>query len=588
LASGHDLKTAMTKRKEPLLKLIQGIRAVPSAGVMLALALTAPAPAQTTQTLIGPHLAAASNFGHGWQPDIYREALALPVRDFRDIIYWNQVERREGEYLFDDLTTSYPARLAQDGAVMSLTVNWGNDLYDDGATPHSDAGRAALGRFVLAALEAYPAITAVEIGNEFNGKGFVRGPIEEMGTGERAVYYARLLAAVDDALEAAGNQTPILGGAAHSIPGGYLWPLFEAGGGDHLDALVLHPYSTPVEQLQRQIAVLRMGGGVGDVPLQITEFGSKDPGTAAEDFLKMYCAMALSGVERAAWYPLNDRGDGYVPLVDPVTGPTRAGRAYALIQEYLSGLPVVDASPDPFTYACQFGSGALVVWGEPRSFTLPGQDIQILDAVGDPVARDGLRLSMEQPLLILSGAVLELGDEGVLGPHGLLADSYHQFGYPAPGAHRAPGDPFRRFARRNGERLVLGTRPGQEAAGTIWTPYRGNRFLLPVRLSADAMVIGGNAEAPVEIVHRYRPEQDEVLTAESRWAVGRRSTDGVVLVVEHNGTPLVEAVVTTQQLISIADLTLKAGDFLDFILRPGVEASGDVASYRIILRSDTD
>ena len=560
-------------------------RAPRLASLSCALGLSAAVAQDAEPPARGPDLAAASNFGHGWSEATFDAAVELPVLDFRDTIDWPAVEERPGDHAFDEPTTSYPAWIEAVGGRMSLTVNWGNPLYDDGDTPHTPGAREAFAAFVAAALDAHPAIEAVEVGNEFNGDNFVRGAILEAPRAERAAHHFRLLRDVHEAVKARHPDVAVLGGAAHSIPGGYLWPLLELGAADYMDALVLHPYTTPPEQLARQIGVLRREPSARALALQVTEFGEQDPEAAPGYLLRMYCAMALSGVERAAWYPLNDRGDGHVPLIDPATGaPTGAGLAFALAEQRLAGRPVEDASPDPFTYACRFGEGALLVWGEPRGLAVPA-GVEALDATGRPLDAAAPSLSMEAPILLLSEGRLEWGAEVALEPQPIVADSFHQFAYPEPGETFAASDPFQRFARRGEEEIALGTMPGQEAPGTLWTPYLGTRHLRPARLSADALVPGGGGDRPpVEIVHRYVADRDRALAVDAHWTLGERSRDGVEVAVRLEGETLDAATVAEEHRTSLPRVEMREGDALEFVVGPGGDAKGDVTGYRIVLR----
>lgn len=540
--------------------------------------------ARGTTTAFAPALAAASSFGQGWDEATFHQALDLPVRDFRDTLRWTAVEREPETYRFDRGVTAYPLRIASAGGRMSLTINWGNPLHDGGDTPYTPEGRAALGSFVAAALDANPAIRAVEVGNEFNGDNFVSGPVLEDGREARAAHHLGLLRAVHDAVKRHDPEIAVIGGAAHSIPLGYIWPLLEMGAAEHMDALALHPYSTPPEQLARQIAVLRRAPGASELPIQVTEFGWKDPGTAPGYLMRMMCAMALSGVERAAWYPLSTQGDERVPLIDPATGgATSAGRAFAFARERLARRPAEDASPDPFTYACKSGVRRMLIWGEPRDVTVDA-GVRAFSPEGELLDPAALRLSPERPILLEADKPLALGGIVRLGPTSLVADSYHQFAYPEEGDGYPAADPFHRFARRGDREIPLGTMPGQEAAGTPWTPYLGNRFLRPARLTASSLVPGGGRNDPVEIVHRWTADRSRAIAVSARWAPGSRSRDGIEVAVLHDGVTLYEAEGPGPHVVALPRVEVARGDRLEFVVGPGDDAKGDVTDYRITLR----
>ncbi|MDS9468920.1 hypothetical protein RGQ15_15240 [Paracoccus sp. MBLB3053] len=514
-----------------------------------------------------------------------RRAIDLGVTDFRDIIYWSKVESESESYSFDKLTTIYPEEIAASGGRMSLTLNWGNELHDAGETPFTPEGRAAFARFAEAALDAHPAISAVEVGNEFNGQNFVTGPVKDVSREERASQHFELLKAVYLRVKASHPKVAVLGGAAHSIPGGYIWPLLDLGGADYMDALVLHPYTTPPEQLARQIAVLRRHPQASDLPLQVTEFGEKGRAEAPSFLMRMYCAMALSGVERAAWYPLHDRGDGLEPLIDTHSGrPTDTGRVFARVQKMMAGRPVRDVSPDPFTIACLFGEDTLVIWGARRAVWI-ADGIEATNALGVTLDKVLLELSESDPIILTADERIVLGEDVKLEPTGILADSYHQFSYPTEDETFASADPFQRFARHKDRRVPLRTMPGQEAQGTPWTPYLGNRHYRPARLLADSLVPGGSDTNPVEIVHRYVADTKRVVALEASWNPSERSQDGVEITVLLNGKVLEhKSSVRDRYSVALPEIPMWRGARLDIVVGPGGNSSGDVTEYRIVLR----
>ncbi|MDE3078654.1 MAG: hypothetical protein KGI94_01315, partial [Paracoccaceae bacterium] len=419
----------------------------------LVLSLLAALPVQGL-TLTGPVLGVATNFGQHWQPAMLAAARQLPARNFRDEVYWTDVERN-GVFSFGRMETRFPEMIATEGATMSLLVNNGNPGYDEGHTPHSADAIAAFARFAAKTVQRFPAITSVEVGNEFNSQDFVSGPVKADGLTARAMDDLRLLTAVHDAVKAVAPKVRILGGGVHSIPVGFLAPMFAAGAAQKMDALAIHTYTTPAEQLVRQIAVLRQLPGMADMPIDVTEFGEEKAAKAPGHLLRNYCQMALSGVERAIWYDLSPRGDGMTPLIDEAGQVTPVGQTYRMISGLMEGRPVQDVAPDPFTYACRFGQGALVIWGAPRAVRLATPGLRVLDDTGAPLAPAGLKLSEADPLVITGPGPISLGRDVILGPQSVLADTFDQYAY--PGIPGQPQDPFDRYALMDGERLPLET-----------------------------------------------------------------------------------------------------------------------------------
>lgn len=529
-----------------------------------------------------PALAAASNFGQGWAPRLLEASRAIPVTDFRDAVYWSRVEKRPGQFRFQGARSLFPEAIERNDASLSLTVNWGNKLYDDGLTPYTPEGTAAFGAYAAEAAARFGNVTAIEVGNEFNGDNYLKGPVKD-ATGEARVdAYLALLEATYDAVKERRPETDVLGGATHSLPVGYLWSMLDKGAADHMDALAVHPYTTPPEQLARQVAVLRRHEAARDLPLQITEFGEPDPALAPAHLVKMMCVMGLSGVERAAWYPLNDRGDELAPLVSPGGEVTAVGQAYAMAQERLAGRDVEDVAPDPFTYACRFGEDTLVVWGEPRSIEWDG-DVDALHADGGAMAGTSADLSMDAPIVLYRAGGIALGESVRLGATDLVADSFHQFAY--PGGEGTAEPVFERFARAGGRRVPLETLPGQESSGTPWYPYLGNPSRRPARMTAEHLVPGRGGDGSLEMVQAYEADEARVIDIEALVAPAKRSNDGVRAVLKAGDRVLADEIVTDERTLRFEGVDLAKGEKLELAVGPNERARGDVTRYRLTLRS---
>ncbi len=569
--------------------------------VAVGFAVTAPAPAVLAGDLRGPRLAAASNFGQGMSQGMLDAAIRLGVRDLRDALYWDRVEQGDGGFVYDRPTTTYPDALPPSGAQMSLTVNNGHPAYEDGATPLGDVAVKAFGRHAAHVAARFPAITGVEVGNEFNGQNFVTGPLLDQGLGARAKGYVALLRSVYEQTKAVRPDVRIIGGGVHSIPTGYIREMLALGAADWMDAIAVHPYSTPIDQLARQIAVLRDVPGLADMPVEITEFGSKSAGAAANDFVRGYCQMALSGVTRLAWYPLNDRGDGYVPLIAPDLGVTSAGQAYGFVLTQLEGRVVRDASPDDFTYACLFQDRILVIWGMARDVSVARDRVEVRSATGQVLDGARFRLSETAPLILMArDGALRDGDYA-LAAQTVLADSFHQFAYPADARGSDPSTPapvstptpgparampaaqgFERGYRVDGEVSALITMPGQGGPGRPWTPWLGIPGDPGVRVLSDTLVTGGN-DPRGEIVHTYMAPQDMRVAINARFAPAERSLDGITVTIRRNDTALIQVPVKHDFTYDKAGVHLRKGDVLEFGVSAGATTTGDVTAYRITL-----
>jgi len=536
--------------------------------------------AGTASAQEGPVLGAATNFEQGDFPEKMANSLLLPVKDFRDAMRWREVEQDDGTYVFDNPRTIYPRRLAEIGAVMSLTIDGTHAKYDGGNTPVTPEGRAAFARFAARVVQEFPNVHSLEVGNEFNSSSFTKGPGWEGDIRERARNYAALMQATALEVRAARPEVKILGGAAHSIPIPWFEEIFAAGGGAYMDAMVLHPYTTPPEILRRQIALLRRIPGAETMPIEITEWGTTDVAGAPSYLLKGYCQFALSGVTRFIWYPLGDRGDGLAPLLEG-DALSAAGWAYRLAYENFQGKKVHDLGVDPFTYGCGFGDRSMVLWGAPRDvFVADG--VRALAPDGSALPPEGLRLDRDRPVVLLADRPIALGMDVTLGPQAVIADSYDQFSYPDdPSA-----GPFTYYSTLSTRLEPYETRPGQERDGVPWSPYLASPMSWQLRADAEWVIPrrlpGGIDTIPASVVLRYHADRGGPALLRIEIAPGADSTDGVILTVRAQGEPLFERTVTAAEVLE-QPVTLVEGGDIDVLIAPGESDDGDFTRLRVRL-----
>ena len=535
------------------------------------------------QDLRGPELAAASNFGQGFLPELMERALANGVSDFRDAVYWDRVENDTGEYVFDRPTTTYPDLIDSAGAVMSLTVNNGHPAYDNGATPLSPEAVAAFADHAAATVARFPAIAAVEVGNEFNSANFVSGPLKTAGLDARAQAYVSLLKAVATRTKAVRPDLRIIGGGVHSIPTGYLQKLVALGAADYMDSIALHPYSTPVEHLAKQIAVMRRILELAEIPIEITEFGSQSDADAAGVLMRSYCQYALAGASRIVWYGLNDRGDDYLPLITREGDLTDAWRAFDFAQSTFTGLSVRDVSPDTFTYACLFDDRKLIVWGMPRALQVTSDRLAVYAADGTRLAGNSFNLSETEPLIVIAPDRLSLTEDMNFAPQSVVADSFHGFTYPDPEISSVPSSlqPIVRTPRAD---VAMQTMPGQERDGRPWTPWLGIAGNADVRLLPLQLTPSGDSATPVAVVHSFIAAENMSLSISAHFKPADRSADGIEVTFALNEVAQKTWSGKAPVLFDADDMRVSAGTRLDFIVGPGETAVGDVTDYRITIR----
>ena len=246
-----------------------------------------------------------THFSQGWNIALYDQAEVLGTSAIRDGVSWTEIEKWPGVYDFTGPKTAWIASALAQGANITLVFSGGgNPLYDGGATVYTDAGREGFANFVAAVIRQFPGIAQVEIGNEYNGNSFVTGPIAADATSLRDDYYTAMLSVVDAKVDALGLGTKIIGGAAHSIPVAWFSDLQAGGAFAHMDAIAIHPYTTPPEAFEDQVAVLRQV--VGATAIQATEFSNTfaTGADAANYVAKMVSVMAASRIDQAYWFEL--------------------------------------------------------------------------------------------------------------------------------------------------------------------------------------------------------------------------------------------------------------------------------------------
>lgn len=545
-------------------------------------------------------LGTQTHFGQGWNPALLEVAEHLGADAIRDGLPWARIETAPGVFDFSMPQAAWLDAARASGTPVMLTFAHSNPLYDGGFTIHTDAGRAAFARFVAATLERFPNVTAIEIGNEYNSNSFVTGPIAAASSALRDDYYAKLVAAVDEALDAANIEVELVGGATHSIPVDYFADLKALGALDHMDAVSIHPYSTPPEQFEDQIAVLRAVIG-DDMPIRVTEFGSNfaSPDDAPAYLVKMISVMGAAGIESASWYALARQA--WFPNMElwnqTATAETAAGRTFALLDSILDdAATIARLETDDFTYLYTLGDHAAVIWGTNGRVTLAG-GVRAYDLAGNPIPNFDGHISADVPIILRSSAVIT-SNSVQFAQTSLVADSFDQFDVSnAPGGTSGFEGPWSYFAESGTGRVIpLYTMGGGLRAGEVWTPYLGTTWLRPLSVNATSVTpadfaAGRDPAARYAVVERYTAGESGVFTLTGHYDVSDATRDGITISIRINGTTIqTQRVYNTsnghQYDFSLEHVALTAGDSVDFIVSSGRNAAGDVTARRIQITAE--
>ena len=540
-----------------------------------------------------------THFAQGWSLDWHRAAVDIRSDSLRDSIYWRKVELAPGQYDFSDPSLAW-LRMAseQDSRFTLLFGDLTNPLYDANGTINSPAAIAAFAEYVVAVLREFPSIERIEIGNEFNSQSFVSGTLKTAPITQRDEAYAAIVKAVDAAIETAGLDVAILGGAAHSIPVDWFKDLATSGALDVLDGIVIHPYTSEPEQLADQLAVLRGALGGRELPIEVTEFGGDfaTPDDVPAFLAKMVSVMAAAGVDEAHWYALaKQKWFPNMELFDQATDQlSPAGKTFAVLQDLLDLGPVTQLATDSTSYAFAFGTGAVVLWGEERALTL-ASGVRAFDLAGNAI--NGIaQISFDRPVILKAdGAAGAPADWFILAPDHSLADSYHDFDVINPVLGDASGyeGPWSYYSLTGeGKMSALQTMGGGLRAGELWTPYIGSPWLRPLRVDSETInpvdfAAGTKPSASYAIVERFTATAAGRIEIKGHWDVKDSSEDGIVLLVKHNGSLLLEQTIFDPETGHVFDLalrgvTVQAGDTIDFIVTPRGNSRGSDLTDRWI------
>jgi hypothetical protein len=232
---------------------------------------------------------------------------------FRMDLAWSATERRRGEYDFsayDHLLAACEAHHIRP----YLILDYGNRLYDNDQSPHTDEARNAMAAWAAAAVLHLKGRNVIwEMWNEPNIKQFWK-PVPNVED------YIALTKAVGAAIRKAGPGETFIGPAASTMDFKFLEPCLKAGLLEYWDAVSVHPYrqtapetaSADYRRLRELVEKYAPAGKA--VPILSGEWGysaawSKyDANVQGKMLPRQFLTNAMNGVPVSIWYDWHDDG----------------------------------------------------------------------------------------------------------------------------------------------------------------------------------------------------------------------------------------------------------------------------------------
>jgi len=433
---------------------------------------------------------------------------AAGIRWVRMDFEWERTERRRGEYDFSDYDRLLAA-LDAHGIRALFILDYGNPLYDDGLSPHTDQGRRAFAQWAAAAAR------------RFRGRGILWETWNEPNIGfwkpkPNVADYVELALATAKAIREAAPGEALIGPATSEMGTTFLEACFQGGLLEHWDAVSVHPYRQrpPESAASDYIGVSRLIARYAPkgrhIPLLSGEWGySTAWGGIDEDVQgRMLCRQWLfnvaSGVPLSIWYDWHDDGED----------PKDPEHHFGMVRfPYLAGRDLVFV-PKPSYLAAKALTGFLSGFTFARRLAVGGrQDYVLLFTRGNEVRVAAWTAAGAPGTVVIPAApgsfrVLshqgEPGSPIAAGPEGLRVELDGSPKYLAP---EAP-DPVLRGAPEWQPGLDVDVLPAEEStlairvANPSGTPFLGTARLthlegLRCAAPAATLSVGGEGEAVV-------------------------------------------------------------------------------------------
>lgn len=222
--------------------------------------------------------------------------------------FWDHVEKSKGTYDFSDYV-ALTEELKRRGIAPLYILDYGNPLYDNGLSPHTDEGRVAFANFAANATKKFLNYNVVwEVWNEPNSGFWKPSPNVDD--------YSKLVIEVTKKMLNVSRNTLVIAPASAGIDLNFIGRFIEYGALNYVSAISVHPYrdSNP-ETVSNDYAKLRQL--VNDKTIVSSEWGYTTSGsygnkvdilTQAKYLTRMYLVNLMNKIPITIMYDWKDDG----------------------------------------------------------------------------------------------------------------------------------------------------------------------------------------------------------------------------------------------------------------------------------------
>lgn len=246
------------------------------------------------------------------QPGEIKMMADAGVNTIRMDFAWAGTEREKGKYDFG----------AYDGLLAALDehhidavfiLDYANKFYDDGLSPHTDAGREAFAKWAAAAVMHFKGRNIIwEMYNEPNIQFWKPKPNVDD--------YAKLAIATGKAIRAADANATYVGPASSTIDLAFLESCFKAGCLEYWDAVSVHPYrqsepeTVAKEYRELRHLIAKYAPKNKQIPIYSGEWGYSAAWSKYEEekqalyLPRQWLTNIMNDVPLSIWYDWHDDG----------------------------------------------------------------------------------------------------------------------------------------------------------------------------------------------------------------------------------------------------------------------------------------